>query len=604
MRIKIVLIVFVAIWSLAVYKLYDVSIRKHSYYENLAMQNRIRIEYLRPIRGEIMDKKGNMVAMNMIGFSLSLRPHLRRDKMALDKLLMQLKEYFPDLNTTAMKRLYLKKDSVYSHRYIKVIDFIGYEKMMRIYPVLSQNDLVKIDAVTKRYYPYGRYLSHLIGYTGRSNKKENEKDQVTKIIGTTGKSGLERYYNSYLQGIPGYIVKKVTATNKPIEIIDKKEPISNQDLIINIDLDLQRYIYELFEQSNHVGAAVVMDREGRVLAAVSHPSYDPNLFVGGISVKEWKKLRDDPNRPFANKLIHGTYPPGSTVKMGVALAISNRLPEEIGHNEFCKGYITIGKSTHKFRCWASWGHGRVDLKRSIRESCDVFYYNKSLKVGIDAIAKELKRFALGVKTGIDLPGEFVGIVPSKQWKMKRYRQSWYMGETVISAIGQGYMLATPIQIAVHTNMLATSNLVKPRIAYEVAGKRVEEQKKYVAFDREILDEIRQGMYEVCNHKLGTAYKAMSGLPIVVAGKTGTSQVSSIPQDIKERIKEEDMEYFLRSHAWFTGYAPYRNPQYVVTVLIEHGGYGGSVAAPVAAKIYRRMYEHGYFKQENKAKISL
>ena len=596
MRYKLLIASFILFWALIVARLYHVSIKSNFYYEKLAKENIERKQYIKPVRGEIMDLHGKLLAMNQIGFSISIKPHFTQNDPRLLKVIDQLVSTFPDLNKTVMLKVYKKHNSVYNHKYIKVVDFIHYPEMMGAYPKLSLNENIRIEAETKRYYPYGRYVAHIIGYTGRSNRKENSADPVIKVVGKVGKSGLERYYNKILEGELGYEVSKVTATNKAIELLEKLPPKDNKNIQLNIDIELQKMIYERFRVSKEVGVGIVMRTGGEILAAVSYPSYDPNLFVGGISKKDWKALQDDLAKPFTNKFIHGIYPPGSTIKMGMALAFSKALEGVLDDSEFCKGYITLGQSKHKFRCWAQWGHGAVGLRRAIKESCDVYFYNKSLKVGIDAMAHHLRSFGLGVKTGVDLPLEYNGVIPDKAWKMRRHKQPWYMGETVIAAIGQGYDLVTPLQVARYTALIATSNLVTPRIARKVDGNLTLPKQKYIHFNPLYLSEIQKGMYDVCNSKGGTAYRTMHNLPIKVAGKTGTSQVTSIPQNIKKRLEESQLAYFHRSHAWITTYAPYKDPKYVVTVLVEHGGHGGSAAGPIAADIYRWLYRNGYFKK--------
>lgn len=596
MRYKFIVLVFLVFWGVMITRLYHVSIKSNFYYEGLAKDNVERKQFIKPVRGEITDVHGNLLAMNQIGFSLSIAPHLKVKNHHLGNVIDTLVETFPDLNKTVMLKVYKKHNSPYNHKYIKVVDFIHYSDMMGAYPKLSLVENIKIEAETKRYYPYGKYAAHIVGYTGRSNKKENAKDPVVNEVGKIGKSGLERHYNKVLEGELGYEISKVTATNKAIEVLEKELPKDNKNIRLNIDIDLQKMIYERF--GDHTGVAVVMRTNGEVLSAVSYPSYDPNLFVGGISIKNWKALQDDLAHPFTNKFIHGTYPPGSGIKMGMALAFSKALPNSLGTSEYCSGHITLGKSTHKFRCWSRWGHGTVDLRKAIRESCDVYFYNKSIKVGIDAMAKHLRTFGLGVKTGVDLPREYSGVMPDKAWKMKRFKQPWYMGETVIAAIGQGYDLVTPLQIARYTGMIATSKLGTPHIAREVDGKRIEPEMKSLDFDAYYLSEIRKGMYDVCNVSGGTAYTTMSKLPIIVAGKTGTSQVTSIPQSTQKRLKEEELAYYHRSHAWITTYAPYEDPKYIVTVLVEHGGHGGSTAGPIVADIYKWLYRKGYFTETN------
>lgn len=610
MRYKIVIVIFLLFWGAMVARLYHVSIKSNYYYEELAKDNIERKHFIKPVRGEISDINGNLLAMNQIGFSISIVPHLKvkkekHKKNKLEVIVDKLVETFPDLNKTIMMKVYKKHNSPYNHAFIKVVDFIHYPDMMGAYSKLSLYKEIKIEAETKRYYPYGRYGAHIVGYTGRSNKKENESDPVAKEIGKIGKSGLERYYNSVLEGELGYEVSKVTATNKAIDVLEKKLPKDNKNIQLNIDIDLQQMIYERFGEAT--GVAIVMKTNGEILSAVSYPSYDPNLFVGGISSKDWKALQQDLAHPFTNKFIHGTYPPGSAIKMGMALAFEKAQPNILATPEYCNGHITLGKSKHKFRCWSRWGHGSVDLRRAIRESCDVYFYNKSLKVGIDAMAKHLRSFGLGIKTGVDLPKEYNGVIPDKAWKMKRFKQPWYQGETVIASIGQGYDLVTPLQVARYTALMATSNLVTPSVARVVDGNATKKKSVPMKFNPYYLGEIRKGMYDVCNTKKGTAYKTMSGLPVVVAGKTGTSQVISIPQSTMKRLKEEELAYYSRSHAWITTYAPYDDPKYVVTVLVEHGGHGGSTSGPIAADIYKWLYKNGYFEQnpeeiheENKA----
>lgn len=587
------LALFIGVWSLMVYRLYQISIKSSYYYEKLAKENIERKEYIKPVRGEILDTDGNFLAINRIGFSLSIAPHLRRKEGALEKVIDLIQKSFPDINKTIMRKVYKKHNSPYNHKFIKVIDFVSYNDMMHKYPSLSVSDNIKIDAQTKRYYPYGKYAAHIVGYTGRSNKKNNKKSLVTKKVGKAGKSGLERYYNLVLQGELGYEITKVDARNRAIKVLEHKDPKSNRNIELNLDMKLQRFIYALL--GNRAGAVVVMKTTGEILSAVSNPTYDPNLFVDGISTKNWKILQSNLNHPFTNKLINAVYPPGSVIKMGVALAASKFGHGVLDKHEKCVGFIKIGKSKHKFRCWSKWGHGDVDLRKSIRESCDVYYYDKSLEIGIDNMAKTLKSIGLGIKTGIDLPSEYNGIIPNKEWKKNRYGISWYKGETVIASIGQGYDNITPMQVARYTALLATDNLVTPMIAKKIDGVPVKIESKKMKFNPRHMKEIRLGMYDVCNDRRGTAYKALHDLPIKVSGKTGTAQVVSIPQVIKKRVKEEDLEYFKKSHAWITTYAPSKDPEFVVTVLLEHGGHGGSSAGPIVADIYRWLYYNGYFK---------
>ncbi len=604
MRYKIVLLLFILVWAGMITRLYHVSVKSNFYYTSLAKANVERKEFIKPVRGEITDLNGNLLAMNQIGFSLSIKPHLSMKskegkKSQLEQAVDTILETFPDLNKTTMMKVYKKKSSAYNHKYIKVVDFIHYADMMSAYPTLSMHDELKIEAETKRYYPYGKYCAHLIGYTGRSNTKENKADEVVDVVGKVGKSGLERYYNTFLEGKLGYQINKVTARNKAVDVLEKMLPKDNRNLKLNIDVDLQKMIYEHFGDAT--GVAIVMRTNGEILAAVSYPAYDPNLFVGGISSKAWKALQEDLAHPFTNKITHGTYPPGSSIKPGMALAFDKAKPGILEQDEYCNGSMTIGNSKHRFRCWKHSGHGKVWLRKAIQQSCDVYFYKKSLKVGIDAMAKNLRSFGLGVKTGVDLPREYSGVIPDKAWKMKRFKQPWYLGETVIASIGQGYDLVTPLQVARYTALVATGNLVTPRVAKSIDGKEINATIVPMKFNPRTLSEVRMGMYDVCNTRRGTAYRLMHDLPVIVAGKTGTSQVTSIPQ-VGRRLKESELAYFHRSHAWITTYAPYDDPQFVVTVLIEHGGHGGSTSAPMAGDIYKWLYKNGYFKSKLQKEI--
>jgi len=592
MRYKFIFVVFTLFWLGMVIKLYQISIDSNQYYLHLSKENIERKQFVKPVRGEITDKDGNLLAMNQIGFSISIKPHLKSTSEALALVIEKLTKTFPDINKEVMIKVYKKYNSPYNHKFIKVVDFISYAEMMSAYSKLSILDNLEIEAETKRYYPYGRYTAHVVGYTGKSNSKDNAKDKVVDIVGKVGKTGLERYYNKVLEGELGYKVSKVTATNKEIETLENIAPSDNKNIQLSIDMNLQSMIYERF--GKHTGVAIVMRTNGELLASVSYPAYDPNMFVGGISIKNWKALQGDLNHPFTNKFIHGTYPPGSAIKMGMALAFSLAMPNVLHKVERCTGHITLGKSKHKFRCWSRYGHGTVGLRKAIRESCDVYFYNKSLKVGINAMSEHLRAFGFGLKTGVDLPREYSGLIPSKQWKMKRYKQPWYMGETVIASIGQGYDLVTPLQIARYTGVLATQKLVTPHFATVVDGKVQNPSYKKVKLNSYYLSEIRKGMYDVCNTKKGTAYKALHKMPIKVAGKTGTSQVASISQSTKKRLLESELAYFKRSHAWITTYAPYTNPKFIVTVLVEHGGHGGSTAGPIVADIYKWLYKNKYF----------
>ena len=525
----------------------------------------------------------------------------------LEKNLDIVIKEFPYLSKEKLTLNYLRKESIYNNHFISIVDSISYKDMIGAYPKLSLNKHLRIESKTKRIYPEGALTTHIVGYASRSSRKAKKKDReknaietnsygkaigVVDIVGVNGKGGLEKQYNNILQGELGYRVVKLSETNKEVAEIERKKPIDGKDLILNIDLGLQKRVNELFKGQS--GVAVVMNVNGDVLSAVSYPSYDPNLFVEGISSKDWKELTSDFNHPFTNKIVSGLCSPGSTIKMGMALAFS-KAGIDVNSSENCKGYITVGK--HKFRCWSHDGHGQVELRRAIAESCHVYFYNKALKIGIDKISKHIREMGLGVKTGVDLANEKSGLIPNKAWKMKRFKLPWYRGETVISSIGQGYNLVTPIQVARYTAFLAIQHLPTPHIVHDIAGEIVKPKYKELEVNQQVLNTIRMGMYDICNSPDGIARKDMSELPIVVAGKTGDSQIIYIPKSEKKRMNKSQLDHYSRFHRWFTTYAPFKNPKYVVTVLVEHGERNSSQL--IASEIYKWMVKEGYFGNELK-----
>ncbi len=590
MRTKIIISIFFIAWFTLLVRLYYLSIESNKYYETLSNKNTIKIEAIAPIRGEISDVNGKPIAINKLGFKIAIRPHIR-DKNHLEKIIKSVVTLLPNLSYEKLLELYIRRDSSYYHNPIIVVDFISYDKIIPIYSKLNLLEDVKITAAPKRFYPNGSVAAHIIGYVAKANSKDMDSNPYARLIGTMGKSGIEKFYNGYLQGSAGERTIKVSAFNKEIAELSLLKPIENQNIQLNIDLELQHYIAALFKDKS--GSVVVMDIDGRVLAAGSYPEYDLNTFVGGISLKKWKILINDPNIPFTNKIIHGLYPPGSIIKTGLGLGyITTELSE--WESTVCSGSMKLGN--RNFRCWKRWGHGETSLIKAIRESCDDYFYKGSLKVGIKRMSDILKRYGLGKKTGIDLPREFIGTVPSRAWKRKKYNQPWYIGETLNSSIGQGDFLSTPIQMTQFTALMATGKLITPYITKKIGNIENYTTSKDILTSEEKmkLPLIKRAMYEVCNHKKGTATKYINS-KVKIAGKTGTAQVVSIPQEIKERIKEEDMEYYTRSHAWLTTYGPYKNPQYIVTVLVEHGGHGGSAGGKIVSSIYDKLLEKGYIK---------
>lgn len=601
MRMRLVVGFILLFFIFLLSRVYYLSIKSNVYYEELAKQNAIKTEFLAPVRGQITDRNGTLLAINDLGFSISIKPYLsikKSNKGILDKELSELVNLFPDLNASKLAEIYKRNDSYYNQDFIKVVDFIPYDEIIPHYSELNLNKTIKIDPVVKRKYPFGKLASHIIGYVGKANLQDVQENEIAKLSNYTGKSGIERYYNDILQGEKGTRVYKVNALNQEVEQLSYTPAMSN-DIELTIDIELQSYLTSLFE--GNAGAAIIMNvNDGSILAAGSFPEYDLNPFVTGISFKDWDELSNSLDHPFTNKLINGYYPPGSVVKMGVGLSFLNSKNISPSTQYVCNGSIELGGRF--FRCWNRSGHGPVDLKHAIKYSCDVYFYNGSLQVGIDQISETLSRIGFGAKTGVDLPSEFVGTLPSKEWKMQRYRQSWFQGDTLNTAIGQGNFLATPMQIARYTAQIAKGGEVIPHFLKSIENNnttienQMDENKKeiFTLFEKSQLPYIRDAMYAVANEQGGTSYRYLHNLDVKVAAKTGTAQVVGFSQTDKNRVDEKQFEYYTRSHAWLTSYAPYSKPKYVVTVLLEHGGRNITSGVTVA-KIYQKMIELGYFK---------
>ena len=591
MRLRIILILIFIFYIIIALRVYMLSVTSNNYYELLANNNIHKTIYLKPTRGIIYDTNNIPIAYNELRFSILIKPHLKSND--LNNTLFFIKKYL-DINIKKLIKNYKKQNSPYNHNFIPILEYIEYNKIIPIMPILTQNQNIKIDSDYLRIYPFKEKLSHILGYVGKANKKEIEKNPDLKYIKLTGKNGIEKQYNKELTGKLGFKNVIVNAKNKIIKELNITKPKSS-NIELNIDTNLQTFIYKLLKKHHKKGSIVVMKTTGEVIAIVNYPSYDDNLFVRGISTKEWQKLIHNNFNPFLNKAIAGLYPAGSIIKPALGLIAISSGKLNPYTKIYCPGYIEIGK--RKFRDWKKEGHGKVNIFKAIKRSVDVYFYKVGLLLGIDYISKHLKRMGFGKKTNIDLPNERSGIIPNKDWKWKRYHQNWFIGETINASIGQGYVLVTPIQAAVNTALMATGKLPIPRIAKKIDNKNITPKLKDVLTKKEkkLLPLIQKGMWQVCNSPGGTATNYLKKLPFAIAGKTGTAQVHSIPQDVKKRKREDELAYWKRSHAWLTTYGPFKNPQFVVTAMIEHGGHGGAAAGEVVSEIYEKLIQLHYIK---------
>ncbi len=594
MKVRLLLGAFFFVWISLLVRVFYLTVASNDYYESLSDKNTIKIEAVAPMRGDILDRNSKPIAINKLGFKIELIPHLntKTNQQELLENIRFVTSLLPYLDEKELVKRYKKHDSHYNHQHIALVDFISYEDIVPVYSKLNLHENINVIPAPKRYYPNHNVAAHVIGYMAKANQKDIDNDPVLKLIGSVGKSGIEKYYNEYLEGIPGEREIKVSATNEEIEELSFKTPIENRNLTLTLDMRLQRYIGKLFKGNS--GSVVVMKTDGEILAAGSYPEYDLNTFVTGISTKKWNKLINNIDAPFTNKIINGLYPPGSTIKTGLGLIY---LTSGISQWWYvtCHGSMKLGD--RNFRCWKGRGHLKTDINKAIRESCDDYFYKGSLKVGIATMSSGLKGFGLGEKTGVDLPNEFIGTVPNREWKRQRYNQPWYIGETLNSSIGQGNFLVTPLQMTRFTALMATGILPTPHLALEIGDQPYEKSFRDVLTpeQKEKLPIIQKAMEQVCNHPKGTAVNHIDSI-IRIAGKTGTAQVIGISQATKKRLKENEMAYYTRSHAWLTTYGPVKKPEVVVTVLVEHGGHGGSAGGYITSRIYDKLLKMGYVSE--------
>lgn len=558
----------------------------------------LREEVIIPIRGQIQDRNGEPLAINKISFNITLPPRLslRSNRPVLEKAITEILNFFPHYTKEELIAIYRKKDSPYNHEYIPIIEKAPHDFILQHYPKLSQSNIIRITPISQRYYPNHTSASHIIGYVSRANLRDIAKQPIAKHTKNIGKEGLERQYDTYLQGELGERIVKANALNQIIEITAYREPTENTNLTTTLDIRIQKEMDKVFTDKN--GAAIIMDaHNGEILAAGSYPEYDLNHFVDGISHKNWNALRDNPYKPLINKFINGLYPPGSVVKMGMGLALLEYA--NIDENTEIKTPPFIELGGRKFRDWKKEGHGSADLYKALKRSVDVYFYILAQRTDFENIANVLRTMGLGQKTGVDLPNEFIGIVPSPSFKKRRYKQDWYLGDSVVSSIGQGLFLTTPLQIANYTALIARGKLPTPHFVRNLDKEKYTPKDVLSPFQKSKLAVLREGMRQVCSQSGGTANLATQESKAYLACKTGTAQIVGIAQEDKERIKEEDMDYFHRSQAWITGFLPADNPKYVITVMVEHGGSGSGAGGPVLAKLANTLVDFGYVKAHKK-----
>jgi penicillin-binding protein 2 len=559
---------------------------KHGYFAIRSDDNRMRVEIVPPVRGLIYDRNGVLLADNLPSYRLELVPEQVGDLEAVLKRLGQLIEIRPvDLERFRSR---LKREPKF--RSLPVRSLLNPEEVARFELNRQTFPGVNIVATLTRHYPLGETAAHLVGYVGGVTEKELETLDPRRYQGISyiGKTGVENSHESVLHGYPGHRVTEANAAGRLLRQIEYKAPKDGQNLYLTVDARVQQAARDALKGKE--GAIVAIDpKTGGLLALVSEPSYQPGLFVEGIDHASYKALMSDPYRPMLNRALQGTFPPGSTIKPFMALA-GLEYGEINAHDHIaCRGGYSLPNTRRVFRDWKKGGHGSVDMRYSIVQSCDVYYYMLGNSLKVDRIHEFLTQFSLGVKTGIDLPGEKSGLVPSEAWKRKVYKEKWYAGETLSVAIGQGYVNVTPLQLAYGTAEIANRGLTpKLHVLLEtrdpITGQRSPYQlqlKNPIRLkNNQFWDDVILGMTDVVHSSSGTAQRiARDNLQYRIAGKTGTAQVVGMSQSQYTRSEDQKKEH--RDHAWFVAFAPVEDPKIAMTVLVEHGGHGGSDAAPLA-----------------------
>ncbi|VDC28359.1 penicillin-binding protein 2 [Pseudogemmobacter humi] len=552
----------------------------------LAEENRVNIRLIPPMRGLIQDRNGKLIAGNEQNYRVVIT---REDAGDVDLVLHRLAGLIPmtaeELDSTLEE---VKRNSAFVPVIVK--DRLSWQDFSKVAINAPALPGVVPEVGLSRIYPRGYDFAHVVGYVGAVSQKDLDElenpDPVLRLPKfQIGKIGTERWMEGVLRGTAGTKKIEVNAVGRVMRELERQEGTPGGDIRLTIDADLQNFAQaRLGEES---AAVVVMDvTNGDLLCCASAPSFNPNLFVRGISHSDYASLTGNDHRPLANKTVSGAYPPGSTFKMVTALAALEAGAIDVGYRVRCPGYLEFGG--RRFHCHSRGGHGQVGLTQSLEKSCDVFYYDVAQKVGIDKMAEMGRKLGLGVRHELPMSAITDGIMPDRAWKQERYKQDWRIGDTINASIGQGYVLASPLQLAVMTARIASGRSVSPRLVRMIDGKEQPvAEAAPLGIEERFLQAMRQGMYDVINSERGTARGSRVVEPTMVfAGKTGTSQVRNITAAERARgvISNDQLPWNRRDHALFVGYAPYDNPRYAVSVVVEHGGGGSTAAAPIARDV--------------------
>ena len=576
--------VVVALICVLLARLYFLQVVQYEYHSTLSENNRVHVQPIPPTRGLIFDRNGVVIADNRPSFSLSMTRERSGDWQQVLDVIVEVLQLTPEDRALFEKRM---RQGRRPFEPVPILFELNEEQIARI--AVNQFRLPGVEVVAQlvRHYPQGAHFAHSVGYMGRINEKELKTLDPVNYSGThhIGKTGIERFYEAELHGQVGYEEVETNARGRVLRVLKRTDPIPGKDIVLSLDIKLQEAAEEAL--AGRRGAVVALNpMTGEVLAMVSQPSFDPNLFVTGISFKAYAELRDSIDRPLFNRILRGLYPPGSTIKPAVAIAGLDSGVISASSRVYDPGYYQLPNYDHKYRNWNRTGDGYVDLDTAIMRSNDTYFYDLAHKLGIDRLSSYMNQFGIGQKVSLDMFEESAGLMPSREWKRATRRQAWFPGETLILGIGQGYMQSTPLQLAQATALIASKGKwIRPHLAKTIEGEPPVDPNPMpdiVLRDPSNWAKVSHGMQQVVHGARGTARVAGVGAQYLIAGKSGTAQVVAIKQGEKyDRSKVQERH---RDHALFVGFAPANNPQIAVSVMIENGEAGSRVASPVVRKV--------------------
>ena len=564
------------------WRIYNIQILDSSKYETLSKKNQIDLEIIFPLRGKIFDRNNILIADNEKVYDVYLIPE---NTKSINNTLNSLSKFI-DIDFAKRRKIIQLTSKVKKFEKIKIFENISWSNLEKIETNKYNLEGIFIAEDHLRIYPYKEVFSHLLGYISKPNQQELSLPFISKMPNLDiGKEGLEKSFNPLLVGKAGQREIEVNSTGRVIREISKVDSIQGKELHLSLDSRIQEYAVNLLQSYRAGSINVINIKNGEILCMASTPTYDPNKIIKKPNKEYWDSILSNSLSPLTNRSLQGLYSPGSTFKMIVAIAALKYGVISSKSTHSCSGKIEFGDRL--YHCWKTNGHGKMDVTNAITQSCDVFFYEISKKLGIDKIAKVAEDFGLGQIFDISMPNQKKGIIPSKKWKKTTLGESWYAGETLISGIGQGFVLTSPFQLAVMTSIIASDGkIVEPTI---LKSKNINFKTNSKYSDE--IKIIKKAMFNVVNINKGTAFKSRLQ-DVKFSGKTGTSQVRSISLSEREsdEFRKKEQEWKKRDHALFVGYIPYDDPQYAISVIIEHGGSGASTAAPIAKQVFNYIHK--------------